>query len=126
VARYRVYVRYSDKHQQYGSSEERQWDIERHRKRAIELAATLVEIPYVDRGKSGFHGDNLEAELGRIKFDIQSGAIPRGDILCVEAHSRLGRLTPIEALDQYLGFLKAGIKLDIKRNLRTWETINGP
>jgi hypothetical protein len=131
VPHYIVYVRYSGKHQQSGSSEERQWDIERHRKRTAELEAVLgekiefVEVPYVDRGKSGFHGDNLEADLGRIKADIQSGTIPKGDILCVESHSRLGRLTPGEAVIQYLGFLRDGIRLDIKGVLRSWQSING-
>jgi hypothetical protein len=41
------------------------------------LGAEFVEVPYIDRGKSGFHGDNLEAELGRIKADIQSERSPR-------------------------------------------------
>jgi Recombinase len=131
VAHYRVYVRYSDKHSAQGSSEERQWDIERHRERAAELEAKLgekielVEVPYVDRAESGFHGDNLEAELGRIKADIQSGAIPKRDILCAEAHDRLGRLRPGEAVMQYLGFLRDGIRLDIKGVLRSWQSING-
>src|SRR6267143_2434041 len=61
VAHYRVYVRYSDPHSSGGSSEERQWNIDRHRKRAAELEAMLgekvefVEVPYIDRAKSGFH-----------------------------------------------------------------------
>ena len=123
--RYFLYARYSSKAQQYGSSEERQIDLDRHRKRATELGAELVEVPYIDRGKSGFHGDHLEAELGRIKSDIQSGVIGRGDILWAESHSRLGRLTPGEAIMEYLGFLRSGISLDIKGVLRSWQSING-
>jgi hypothetical protein len=122
--RYFLYARYSSKAQQYGSSEERQVDLDRHRKRATELGVELVEVPYIDRGKSGFHGDHLEAELGRIKSDIQSGVIGKGDILWAE-HSRLGRLTPGEAIMEYLGFLRSGISLDINGVLRSWQTING-
>ncbi len=124
--KYRVYGRFSGPEQGKGSSEERQSDMERHRQRAEELGAELVEIPYIDRGKSGFYGDNLEAELGRIKAKIESGIIVRGDILWVESHSRLGRLMPVEAITQYFDFLRRGIKLDIKdRALRTWASING-
>jgi hypothetical protein len=77
--RYRVYGRYPGPEQGKGSSEERQLDMEQHRQRAEELGAELVEIPYIDRGKSGFYGDNLEAELGRIKAEIESGIIVRGE-----------------------------------------------
>ena len=119
------FARVLEKPQKNGSSEERQWNIEKHRKRAAELGATFLEVPYIDRGKSGFHGDNLAAALGRIKTDIQSGVIPKGDILSVESHSRLGRLTPGEAVMQYLGFLRDGIRLDIKGVLRSWQSING-
>ena len=124
--KYRVYGRYSGPEQGKGSSEERQSDMERHRQRAEELGAELVEIPYIDRGKSGFYGDNLEAELGRIKSEIEAGIIVRGDFLWVESHSRLGRLMPTEAIIQYFEFLRRGIKLDIKdRGLRTWASVNG-
>jgi hypothetical protein len=123
VPRYFLYVRFSDKPQQYGSSEERQIDLDTHRRRAAELSAELVEVPYIDRGKSGFHGEHLEAELGRIKADIQSGVIRKGDILWAESHSRLGRLTPPEAMMEYLGILRSGIRLDIKGQLRSWESI---
>src|SRR5205809_43699 len=111
---YRVYGRWSGPEQGKGSSEERQLDMEEHRKRAEELGAELVEIPYIDRGKSGFYGDNLEAELGRIKAEIESGVIVRGDILWVESHSRLGRLMPVEAITQCFDFRRRGLKVGIK------------
>jgi len=124
--KYRVYGRFSGPEQGKGSSEERQSDMERHRQRAEELGAELVEIPYIDRGKSGFYGDNLEAELGRIKAKIESGIVVRGGRPRVDSHSRLGRLMPVEAITQYFDFLRRGIKLDIKdRALRTWASING-
>jgi hypothetical protein len=124
--KYRVYARHSGGHAQFdGSSMERQTDMEAHRRRAEELGAELVEVPYIDRG-SGFYGDNLEAALGRIKAEIEAGIIVKGDIIRVESHSRLGRLHPVEAITQYFDFLRARIKLDIKdRGLRSWQSIGG-
>ena len=58
-----------------GSSEERQLDLDHYRKHAAELGLPFLEHLYYDRHKSGFHGDNLEAEFGRMMFDIQNGDV---------------------------------------------------
>ena len=125
---YIYYGRYSGERQRGNSSVERQVGsrIEHYRNRAKELGLPFVERPYFDDAKSGFHGDNLEAELGKIFADIKSGALPPGSVIGTESHSRLGRLSAQEALYQYLDILRIGIKLDIKdRALRTWESIGG-
>lgn len=124
--RYFMYARYSGEGQHDGSSEERQLDMEWHRQEAERLGADVVEVPYVDRAASGFYGDHLEAELGKVLADIKSGVILPGDYLYAESHSRLGRLLPMEAIDIYSGILKAGIKLDIGGTVRDWEVINDP
>ena len=131
MRKYVVYGRHSGDGQTDGSSKERQLDMGYYRGRVAELGRQLgepielVEKPYYDAAKSGFYGDNLEAELGRMFADIRSGEIGVGDIIGTESHSRLGRLEPGEALYQYLDILKIGRCLDIKGNLRTWESING-
>jgi hypothetical protein len=131
VRKYVVYGRHSGDGQTDGSSKERQLDMGYYRGRVAELERqlgepiVLFEKPYYDNAKSGFYGDNLEAELGRMFADIRSGEIGVGDIIGTESHSRLGRLEPGEALYQYLDILKIGRCLDIKGNLRTWESING-
>src|ERR1051326_6336097 len=125
---YIYYGRYSGEGQRGNSSVERQVDtaVEHYRARAKELGLPFVEMPFFDDAKSGYHGDNLEAELGKIFADIKSGALPPGSVIGCEAHSRLGRLSANEALFQYLEILKLGIKLDIKgRALRTWDSIGG-
>jgi hypothetical protein len=123
---YIVYGRRSSDTQRGNSSEERQLDIEHYRGRAVELGLRFREVPYFDDAKSGFFGDNLEAELGKIFDDVQTGALPKGSIIGTESHSRLGRLKPGEALMQYLRILELGIKLDIKgKALRSWASING-
>ena len=123
---YVVYGRHSALPQDDGSSEERQLDLNHYRKHAAELGLPFLEHLYYDRHKSGFHGDNLEAEFGRMMFDIQNGDIPPGSVIGTESHSRLGRLSANEALYQYLDILRAGIGLGIKgRKLRTWDSIGG-
>jgi DNA invertase Pin-like site-specific DNA recombinase len=108
MRKYHVYGRHSGDHQTDGSSKERQLDMDAYRRRASKLAEELgepiefVEKAYYDDAKSGFYGDNLEAELGRMFADIRSGVIGVGDIIGTESHSRLGRLEPGEALYQYL------------------------
>jgi Recombinase len=122
--RYFIYARYSGEGQRGNSSEERQLDMNWHRAEAERLGADLVEIPYMDRAKSGFHGDHLEAELGKVLADIKIGVIQPGDCLYAESHSRLGRLKPMEAIRIYSGILEARIKLDIGGTIRTWESVN--
>ncbi len=123
---YIVYGRFSGEGQCGNSSVERQTDLDHYRKRAEELGLPFVEVAFFDDAKSGYHGDNLEAELGKIFTDIRSGRIPPGSAIGTESHSRLGRLSANEALYQYLDILRLGIKLDIKgRALRTWDSIGG-
>jgi hypothetical protein len=120
-----MYGRHSRDAQSDGTSEERQVDLDEQQHAATELGCDFNELPYYDRGLSGFYGDNLEGDLGRIKDDIESGKIRRNDVLNVESHSRIGRLEPGEAIMQYLGFLRAGIRLRIKGVVRTWKSIGG-
>ncbi|HZT86983.1 MAG TPA: recombinase family protein [Stellaceae bacterium] len=123
---YIVYGRFSGEGQRGNSSVERQMDMDYYHGRADELGLPFVEIPFFDDAKSGYHGDNLEAELGKIFGDIRSGRIPPGSVIGTESHSRLGRLSANEALYQYLDILRTGTKLDIKgRALRTWDSIGG-
>src|SRR5438067_1723780 len=59
-------------------------------------------------------------------LDVHSGKIQRGDIIGVENHDRLTRRPPLEAIEQFIGFLNAGIVLYIDGNLRTKEILNQP
>src|SRR3954468_23304417 len=89
---YIVYGPFSSQEQRGNSSEERQLDLEHYRKLASELNLSFIDKPYFDDAKSGYHGKNLEAELGRIFADIRSGALPPDSVIGVESHSWLGRL----------------------------------
>jgi len=120
---YFSYIRFSSKPQELGDSEDRQ--LRYGRKRAAELKANFVDA-YTDRGASGWTGKNRDGALGEMILDVCSGKIQRGDIIGVENHDRLTRRPPFEAIEQFIGFLNAGIVLDINGNLRTKEILNQP
>jgi hypothetical protein len=85
---YHCYGRFSSKPQEDGSSEERQ--IEGRRARAVALGADFVDV-YVDGGKSGNYAHHLDE-------------LPRGHIIGVDTHSRLGRLPPGDQITQLKDF----------------------
>ena len=121
MPRYFSYIRFSSAPQEEGDSEGRQ--VRHGRKRAAELNAEFVDA-YTDRGASGWTGKNHNGALGEMIEDVRSGKIHRGDIIGVENHDRLTRRPPLEAIELFIGFLNAGIVLDINGNTRTKEILN--
>jgi hypothetical protein len=121
MRRYFSYIRFSSAPQEEGDSEDRQ--LRHGRKRAAELNADFVDA-YTDRGASGWTGKNHDGALGEMIEDVRSGKIHRGDIIGVENHDRLTRRPPLEAIELFIGFLNAGIVLDINGDTRTKEIIN--
>ena len=119
--RFFCYIRFSSKPQEDGDSERRQ--LEKGIKRAAELSAEFVDA-YTDRGLSGFTGANRDGDLGRMIEDVETGKIQPGDIIWVENHDRLTRRPPLEAIEQFIRFLNAGIVLDICGHSRTKEILN--
>jgi hypothetical protein len=117
------YVRFSSKPQEDGDSERRQ--LEKGMKRAAEVGAEFLDA-YTDRGLSGFSGANRDGDLGRMIEDVEAGKIQRGDIIWVENHDRLTRRPPLEAIEQFIRFLNAGVVLDINGHSRTKEILNQP
>src|SRR5262245_49657866 len=63
-------------------------------------------LRFVDRGKSGFHGDNrLTGALGQFLAAVRSKRIAEGSVLIVENLDRLSREKMDEAYDQFRGIL---------------------
>lgn len=107
------YVRFSSDRQKHGSSVERQEAM---------IADWLSEHPefvlsrlsYRDLGKSGYHGEHIEAGggFGDLLVAVQEGAIKAGDVILVEALDRAGRLEPLEMLTLIIApILKAGVSI---------------
>jgi hypothetical protein len=119
--RFFCYIRFSSKPQEDGDSERRQ--LEKGMKRAADLGGEFVDA-YTDRGLSGFTGANRDGDLGRMIEDVEAGKIQPGDIIWVENHDRLTRRPPLEAIEQFIRFLNAGIVLDINDHSRTKEILN--
>jgi hypothetical protein len=123
MARFFSYIRFSSAAQEEGDSERRQ--LENASRRAAETKAEFVDA-YTDRGMSGWTGKNRDGALGEMISDVASGKIRAGDIISVENHDRLTRRPPLEAIQQFIGFLNAGIILDINGQLRSREILNQP
>jgi DNA invertase Pin-like site-specific DNA recombinase len=121
--RFFCYIRFSSKPQEDGDSERRQ--LANGTKRATESDADFVDA-YTDRGLSGHSGANRDGDLGRMIEDVDAGRIEPGDIIWVENHDRLTRRPPLEAIEQFIRFLNAGIVLDINGHSRTKEILNKP
>ena len=119
--RFFCYIRFSSKPQEDGDSERRQLD--KGMQRAAELDAEFVDA-YTDRGLSGWTGKNRKGGLGRMIEDVEAGELQPGDIIWVENHDRLTRRPPLEAIEQFIRFLNAGIVLDINGHSRTKEILN--
>src|SRR4051794_11706862 len=121
--RFFCYIRFSSKPQEDGDSERRQ--LEKGTKRAAELGAEFLDA-YTDRGLSGWTGKNRDGDLGGMIGDVEAGKIQPGDIIWVETHARLTRRPPLEAIEQFIRFLNAGIVLDMNGHSRTKEILNQP
>lgn len=107
------YVRFSSDRQRVGSSVERQesmiaeW-LTKH------PDFTLRDLSFKDLGKSGFHGEHIEAGggFGKLLVAVEEGRIKAGDVVLVEAIDRAGRLEPLDMLTLIISpILKAGVSI---------------
>ena len=92
-----VYIRFSNKSQRDGDSEDRQ--MRKVLKFAAERGyATDPDRTLIDRGRSGYKGANLSrGELGKFVRDVETGKVRPGSVLIVEAIDRITRLPRREA-----------------------------
>lgn len=116
------YIRFSTKDQLSGSSLERQqaavnnW-LGRH------PGFDLSPETYADLGLSGTGAHIERGRLGALLVAIESGMIPAGSVILIEAVDRLTRLEPLEAIGPLKTIVKAGIVLvDLESD--TWYDRN--
>jgi DNA invertase Pin-like site-specific DNA recombinase len=105
------YARFSSVAQSDGDSERRQLEDARHY--AAEKGFALDESLGVDRGLSGFSGENLAAGvLGQFVRQARAGKIAQGSVLIVENPDRISRQKFATAYARfYQPVLEAGIEI---------------
>jgi hypothetical protein len=105
------YARFSSVAQSDGDSERRQLEDARHY--AAEKGFALDESLGVDRGLSGFSGENLAAGvLGQFVRQARAGKIAKGSVLIVENPDRISRQKFATAYARfYQPVLEAGIEI---------------
>lgn len=97
----------------------------RQLKATTEFAAShgwqLADTSYFDQGKSAFRGGNArDGKLGEFLQAIESGAVPRGSVLVIEALDRLSRQDPWDAMPVLGRIIKAGVSIATTMNGRVY------
>jgi len=105
------YIRFSTPEQATGDSLKRQ--VEASQKYCEEKGYVLDNsLKLTDRGLSAYKGTHrTKGALGKFLKLVEDGQIPPGSILIVENFDRLSREQVLDALNQFTGIIRAGIKL---------------
>ncbi len=104
------YVRFSARSQRSGDSLRRQTDM---------VSTWLLQNPeyelsplrFEDLGRSGYSGAHLENAFGRLLAAVETGAIPSGSTILIEAIDRAGRMEPMDMLPLVSRIVKAGVDI---------------
>lgn len=106
------YIRFSDRAQAKGAS------VERQRKYVDDWMArhgdefTRSTDEYEDLGVSGYSGAHIvEGNLGRLLQAVETGRVPAGSVILVEALDRFTRLQPLDILPYVQTIIKAGVSI---------------
>ena len=117
------YIRFSHPSQAAGDSYDRQHRlaVAYCKENNLDLVSD-TEYTFFDRGRSAFHGKNVDAtgELRRFLNLVEDKSIPRGSVLIVESLDRLSRQSVKEALPRFMDLLNAGITIHSLNDKRTY------
>lgn len=115
------YLRFSTPEQMKGDSYRRQ--LKATTEFAARMSWRLSDVPYFDRGRSAFRGGNVQdGKLGDFLAAVESGAIPQGSVLIIEALDRLTRQDPWDAVEVLRRIIKAGVRIATTMNGRIYGT----
>lgn len=107
-----LYSRVSSTAQVSGMGLSRQQDPKLLKKLSERFQMPFSDEVLSDKGKSAFHGDNLEkGALGIFRDAVVSGQIPKGSILVVDNLDRLSRRVTNEAMELFLSILNNGCNI---------------
>jgi DNA invertase Pin-like site-specific DNA recombinase len=104
------YIRFSSSKQATGDSLERQQELINNwfsNNPDIEPS----DMAFKDLGISGFHGNHLKHDFGRLLDAIEAKKIKSGDYILVEAIDRIGRLDTMTALNIITSICMKGVKI---------------
>jgi DNA invertase Pin-like site-specific DNA recombinase len=105
------YSRFSSKIQETGDSERRQ---EAGFKRFIDQFGLVAwNQNFIDRGKSGYHGNHRQGDFGKLLEAIHAGKFPKGSVLVIEDMDRFSRENPLESASELQRICKAGLEVGI-------------
>jgi DNA invertase Pin-like site-specific DNA recombinase len=105
------YIRFSSPEQEKGDSLRRQIQLSEEycKQNGLILDDTLK---LTDKGLSAYKGHHrTKGALGEFLRLVEAGEIPQGSILLVENLDRLSREQVLDALNQFTGIIRAGIKV---------------
>jgi DNA invertase Pin-like site-specific DNA recombinase len=100
------YLRFSKLEQAKGDSRRRQTD--GAEAWAKEMGLTLTDR-LEDHGISAFRGANRDGDLAAFLELVKAGTVPTGSTLIIEDLDRLSRQAPEDALELFLGIIRAGV-----------------
>ena len=105
------YVRFSSPEQERGDSLRRQ--VEQSEAYCQAHGLTLDDsLRLTDRGLSAFHGAHrIKGALGEFHRLVEAGEVEPGSVLLVESLDRLSREQVLEALTQFTGLIRAGVRV---------------
>ncbi len=103
------YTRFSSPAQKEGDSARRQ--LQAAKKWCEENGYVLSDERFLDEGKSGYKGKNLQGDgdLKRFIDLIADGKIKPGSVLILESFDRFIRLKPSKTVPLFLNIINAGI-----------------
>ena len=105
------YIRFSTPEQLKGDSLRRQMEASNAYANEHDLLLD-TSLKLQDLGKSAFHGAHKsQGDLGKFLALVTEGRITKGSVLIVENLDRLSREDVMEALEQFMGIIRAGIRL---------------
>jgi DNA invertase Pin-like site-specific DNA recombinase len=120
MAKAHSYIRFSSTKQEKGDSLKRQqelinkWLIKNPK---VELS----NLAFKDLGISGYHGNHLKHDFGRLLDAIEDNKIKSGDYILVEAIDRIGRLPMLKALNVLTGICLHGVKIITLEDNQTYS-----
>lgn len=115
-----TYSRFSEDRQEEGDSLRRQKEWQ---DKTCQQNGWSIKLRFEDKGESGYHGDNLDAQLGKLLELIEKGVIGPGWVLVVEDMDRLSRMeTEAHRLVKWMAKVK-GVCVQTKRSLTSPENV---